>query len=264
MFIYSRKRPHPCNCVYVYHYQLLFISNSQPTWHFTINNDILMHIVSRSGWLVASGLIVECSIHYAVSSTDIHLANLQHSCSLKHALNIDIYHLFICMMKTIIIFVCVFASWCMLNSREPVYTNLRNNSCLWRVTSINWGTFTSYMNCHGWLWQYENVLKRYEIKWSGNTVNGFGAISSYQHFQSVTKTLEFCLSIYTLQIWTKYLTLITSDWDIVFLTDCLHIYFQGNFFIISFLFIPLFNMFVSIFIQSYGNSSLHVSTLYIG
>ena len=29
--IYSRKSPHPCHCAYVYHYQLLPISNSQPT-----------------------------------------------------------------------------------------------------------------------------------------------------------------------------------------------------------------------------------------
>ena len=31
VFIYSRKSPHPCHCAYVYHYQLLFISSSQPT-----------------------------------------------------------------------------------------------------------------------------------------------------------------------------------------------------------------------------------------
>jgi hypothetical protein len=31
VFIYSRKSSHPCHCAYVYHYQLLFISNSQPT-----------------------------------------------------------------------------------------------------------------------------------------------------------------------------------------------------------------------------------------
>jgi hypothetical protein len=47
-----------------------------------------------------------------------------------------------------------------------------------------------------------------------------------------------------------------------FLTLCLHIYLQYNFFIISSLF-PLFNLFVSItiFMQSYFNSNLHVLTL---
>jgi hypothetical protein len=40
VFIYSRKSPHPCHCAYVYHYQLLFISNLPA--YFTINNDILM------------------------------------------------------------------------------------------------------------------------------------------------------------------------------------------------------------------------------
>jgi hypothetical protein len=45
-----------------------------------------------------------------------------------------------------------------------------------------------------------------------------------------------------------------------FLTFCLQIYFQYNFFIIPFFF-PYFNLFVSIFIQSYVNIKLHVSTL---
>ena len=47
----------------------------------------------------------------------------------------------------------------------------------------------------------------------------------------------------------------------LFLTFCLQIYFQYNFFIIPSLF-PYFNLFVSIFIQSYVNIKLHVSTLY--
>ena len=47
-----------------------------------------------------------------------------------------------------------------------------------------------------------------------------------------------------------------------FLTFCFHIYFQYNFFIISSLF-PRFNLFVSIFKQSYVNSNLNVSTLNI-
>ena len=50
-----------------------------------------------------------------------------------------------------------------------------------------------------------------------------------------------------------------------FLTFCLHIYFRQTFlyfFIISSLF-PYFKLIVSIFIQSYVNSNLHVSTLYI-
>ena len=50
-----------------------------------------------------------------------------------------------------------------------------------------------------------------------------------------------------------------------FLTFCSYIHFQYNFFIISSLF-PYFNLSVSIFIQSYVKSNLHVSTLiiYIG
>ena len=49
-----------------------------------------------------------------------------------------------------------------------------------------------------------------------------------------------------------------------FLTFCLQIYFQSNFFIslLFHLFFPYFNLFVSIFIQSYVNFKLHVSTLY--
>ena len=49
-----------------------------------------------------------------------------------------------------------------------------------------------------------------------------------------------------------------------FLTFCLQIYFQQNFFIslLFHLFFPYFNLFVSIFIQSYVNIKLHVSTLY--
>jgi hypothetical protein len=31
VFIYSRKSPQLCHCAFLYHYQLLFISNSQPT-----------------------------------------------------------------------------------------------------------------------------------------------------------------------------------------------------------------------------------------
>ena len=47
-----------------------------------------------------------------------------------------------------------------------------------------------------------------------------------------------------------------------FLTFCSHIYFQWTVLIMLFLFFPLFNVFVSISIQSYGNSSLHIPTLY--
>ena len=45
----------------------------------------------------------------------------------------------------------------------------------------------------------------------------------------------------------------------LFLTFCLQIYFQQNFFISSLF--PYFVLFVSIFIQSYVNIKLHVSTL---
>ena len=47
-----------------------------------------------------------------------------------------------------------------------------------------------------------------------------------------------------------------------FLNFLLHIYFQYNFFTsLKFeLFFPLFNFFVSIFMQSYVNCNLHVST----
>ena len=69
VFIYSDKSPHPCHCAYVYHYQLLFISNSQPT---LLNNDIWMRmspyhpdrmfLVSGSGFRINKSFVLDSSL----------------------------------------------------------------------------------------------------------------------------------------------------------------------------------------------------------
>ena len=76
---------------------------------------------------------------------------------------------------------------------------------------------------------------------------------------------EHKLNIFNIKCFLRVIALfIPQIYHPLFLTFCLQIYFQQNFFIslLFHLFFPYFNLFVSIFIQSYVNIKLHVSTLY--
>ena len=64
------------------------------------------------------------------------------------------------------------------------------------------------------------------------------------------------------EIWINFLSYALVAWNTLLFTFCLHIYFQSNFFVISSFFPFIYLVPFHISIPSYGNTSLHMPSLY--